>query len=64
MVIAKLLMFQQIIQKTINDGIYKVTFSVTNHKLNKTYYVDGWYDQNANQTKISDIVVDGEMISK
>ena len=50
--------------KTKDDGIYKVTFSVTNHKLNKTYYVDGWYDQNANQTKISDIIVDGEMISK
>lgn len=50
--------------KTKDDGIYKVIFSVTNHKLNKTYYVDGWYDQNANQTKISDIIVDGEMISK
>lgn len=50
--------------KTKDDGIYKVTFSITNHKLNKTYYVDGWYDQNANQTKISDIIVDGEMISK
>lgn len=50
--------------KTKDDGIYKVTFSVTNHKLNKTYYVDGWYDQNTNQTKISDIIVDGEMISK
>lgn len=50
--------------KTKDNGIYKVIFSVTNHKLNKTYYVDGWYDQNANQTKISDIIVDGEMISK
>lgn len=50
--------------KTSDDGIYKVTFSVTNHKLNKTYYVDGWYDQNANQTKISDIILDGQMISK